>query len=104
MLARWENDLKQEGAGIDVWYLSVDEDEAALKQLLSAKPEIAAGESVRLSNFSDLGPWLKKYRLDDTASIPIQVLASPGGKVRCVKMGSVHESDLRTVKALLQGT
>jgi len=35
-----------------------------------------------------------------TGSIPLQVIAAPGGKVRCIRAGSLREGDYPIVKAL----
>jgi thiol-disulfide isomerase/thioredoxin len=104
LITRWEVQLQSEGANVDLWFLSVDEDADALKGLLSEKPDFAPGDSLRIQNFSDLEGWMKGYKLDASASIPIQVLAQPGGKVRCVKMGALRDADYHALKSVVKGS
>jgi thiol-disulfide isomerase/thioredoxin len=102
LLGRWRDQLRKEGQDFDLWFMSLDEQEADLTRFLKENPQMAPGSSVRMTSMSDLEPWLKKYRLDATAAIPIQVLAAPGGKVRCVRVGSLRDNDYPKVKALLK--
>lgn len=102
LIAKWEKQLKEEGAQFELWYLSVDEDKDALTQYLASHSEDVNQNLARMTTIGDLEPWMQKLKVQGSPSIPIQVLASPGGKVRCVKLGSVHESDYRTLKTLLK--
>lgn len=102
LIAKWENQLKEEGVPFDLWYMSVDEDAAALQEYLAKNPNLVNDNAVRLTSTPELETWLKGYKVEGSPSIPIQVLAGPGGKVRCLKLGQVHESDFHTLKTLMK--
>lgn len=102
MMEEWRARLQGEGVPVDLWYLSVDEQEAVLGNFLRQRPSLAPGTSLRLRNFDDLGAWLGKYGLDpQAAAIPIHLLIAPGGKVRYVHVSQLRDSDYRIIKELL---
>lgn len=102
LIAKWEGQLKEEGVPFDLWYMSVDEDAAALQEYLAKNPSLVNDNAVRLTSTPELETWLKAYKVEGSPSIPIQVLAGPGGKVRCLKLGQVHESDYHILKTLMK--
>jgi thiol-disulfide isomerase/thioredoxin len=103
MMEEWRARLQAEGVPVDLWYLSVDEQEQVLANFLRQRPAMAPGVSLRLRHFADLGPWLGKYRLDpEAAAIPIHVLVAPGGKTRYIHVSQLREADYRIVKELMQ--
>jgi len=103
LIARWEKQLHDEGARFNLWYLSVDEDKDALTEYVASHPNDVNQNVARMTSMPELESWLGKYKVQGSPSIPIQVLAGPGGKVRCIKLGSVRESDLHTLKTILKG-
>jgi thiol-disulfide isomerase/thioredoxin len=101
LLAEWHERLKKEGVSVEVWYLSVDEDPEDWRHFLERHPQVAGATSLRLEAISHLEPWLKKYRIDSPAAIPIHLLVAPGGKVCCGRVGQLHPADYPAVKKLL---
>ena len=101
LLERWVARLRKEGVPLDLWFLSVDEDVEGLTRFLGENPSVATGPSVRLLNPNDLGRWLAGMRGAPDSAIPIQVIAAPGGGVRCVRTGSLRDSDFPIVRALV---
>ncbi len=101
LLLAWHRQLLKEGAALDVWFLSVDDREADLARFLAANPEVAPGTSLWLSAPHGLDRWLAGLPGAPTGTIPLQVIAAPGGRVRCIRAGSLRDGDYPTVKALL---
>ncbi len=101
LLLRWHGQLAKEGRPFDLWFLSVDERQQELVQFLKENPETAPGNSVRLAAPGGLERWLAGFKGAPTGAIPLQVIAAPGGKVRCIRAGALRDADYPTVKALL---
>ncbi len=101
VLLRWHDRLVKEGRPFDLWFLSVDERQQDLVQFLNDNPETAPGNSVRLAAPGGLERWLAGFKGAPTGAIPLQVIAAPGGKVRCIRAGALRDADYSVVKALL---
>ncbi len=101
LLLRWHDRLAGEGVPFDLWFVSVDERQEELAQFLHANPTFAPGTSVRIATVSELGPWLARFPGAPTDVVPVQILAAPGGTVRCIRAGSLADGDFPIVKALL---
>jgi len=101
LVLRWHEQLGKDGIAADLWFLSVDAREQDLTRFLQENPSVAPGNSVRLAAGADLDRWLSGFAGAPTGSIPLQIIAAPGGKVRCIRAGSLHEGDYPVVKALL---
>ncbi len=56
---------------------------------------------MRLAAAGDLDRWLAGFKGAPTGTIPLQVIAAPGGKVRCIRAGALRDADFPVVKALL---
>jgi len=102
MLQLWQNELSKLGQSLDLWFVSVDQDKAELEQFLNGHPDIAAANTVRITGSDALETWLKKYGVDAMASVPIHLIAAPGGGVRCVRTGSLNDGDFGIVKNLVR--
>ncbi len=101
LLLRWHDRLAKEGRPFDLWFLSVDERQQELVQFLHDNPETAPGYSVRLAAPGGLDRWLAGFKGAPTGTIPLQVIAAPGGKVRCIRAGALRDADYPVVKSLL---
>jgi thiol-disulfide isomerase/thioredoxin len=101
LLLRWHDRLGNDGRPFDLWFLSVDERQQDLAQFLKENPETAPGNSVRLAAPGGLERWLAGFKGAPTGAIPLQVIAAPGGKVRCIRAGALRDADYPVVKALL---
>ena len=103
MMEQWKAQLQGEGVAVELWYLSVDEQEKVLGNFLQQRPSMAPGVSLRLKDFGTLAAWLAKYQLDaQEAAIPIHFLLAPGGKVRYIHVGQLRDTDYRVLKDLMQ--
>ena len=101
LLLRWHDRLVKDGRPFELWFLSVDERQQDLVQFLKDNPETAPGNSVRLAAPGGLERWLAGFAGAPTGAIPLQVIAAPGGKVRCIRAGALRDADYPVVKALL---
>ena len=100
LLVRWHEQLAREGVPVELLFVSVDERQQDLTAFLRDNPTMAPGPSVRLASFSELAPWLAGFRGAPAGTIPLQLIAAPGGKVRCVRAGSLRDSDFPMVRRL----
>jgi len=101
LVVRWHEQLGKDGIAADLWFLSVDAKEQDLTRFLQENPSVAPGNSVRLAAAPDLDRWLSGFAGAPTGSIPLQIIAAPGGNVRCIRAGSLREGDYPVVKALV---
>jgi hypothetical protein len=100
LVLRWHEQLAKDGIAADLWFLSVDAKEQDLTSFLQENPAVAPGNSVRLATASDLERWLGGFPGAPTGSIPLQIIAAPGGKVRCIRDDALREGDYPLVRAL----
>jgi thiol-disulfide isomerase/thioredoxin len=101
LLERWHEQLGRDGIPIDLWFISVDDRQEDLARFLAANPTMAPGPSARIASFALLQPWLAHFKGAPADTIPIQIIAAPGGKVRCVRAGSLADGDYPAVKLLM---
>ncbi|HVN76914.1 MAG TPA: TlpA disulfide reductase family protein [Thermoanaerobaculaceae bacterium] len=102
LLLDWQRQLRKDGEPVDTWFLSVDEREADLTHFLAENPGVAPGASLWLASPGGLDRWLAGFPGAPTGTIPLQIIAAPGGAVRCIRAGSLREGDYPIVKALLR--
>jgi hypothetical protein len=104
LIDRWVQSLSNQGAALDLWYVSVDEDPAELNTFLATRHNVAPGVSLRLFKAAALSDWLIPHGLRKDTAIPINVLLAPGGELRCVRTGAIAESDFTIVQSLVRGS
>lgn len=100
-IAEWRARLAQDGAPIEPYFLSVDRTEGEVSSFYVLHPE--APPSARLLDPDGLEGLVASLGLDAGATIPIHALVDPGGRIRCVRTGSVGERDYATVRAIVRG-
>lgn len=102
LLETWRQQLTRDGIAVDLWFVSVDEQADTLTSFLAANPAVAPEPSLRLASFRDLGPWLVGLGGAADLTIPVQIVAAPGGAVRCLRAGSLRDGDYPAVRALFE--
>jgi thiol-disulfide isomerase/thioredoxin len=102
LLLKWQSDLRKDGVEVDVLLLSVDEDAEALGKFLSSHKELALAKIGRVASQRDYDQWVKAYVKDPSTPIPIHLLGAADGTLRCVRSGSLRESDYPAAKAALR--
>jgi thiol-disulfide isomerase/thioredoxin len=101
LIAKWKSSLEKDGIPIDLELWSIDEDEARLMEWL--KKSSMAGRVRWLRSPADLAPVLESLGADKGSAIPVHALVDPGGNLRCLRVGSVHDEDYGAVKTMLGG-
>ena len=101
LLLDWRDRIVREGGAAEIWFLSVDDREADLARFLADNPGVAPGVSLWLATRGGLDRWVAAFPGAPTESIPLQVIAAPGGKVRCIRAGSLRDGDYPIVRALI---
>lgn len=102
LLLAWEKDLKKDGVDVEAVLLSVDEDAEVLGKFLAERKDIPAAKVVRAASQKDYEDWVKAYVKDPSTPIPIHLLASTDGSLRCVRSGSLREGDYPSAKSVLR--
>jgi thiol-disulfide isomerase/thioredoxin len=101
LLNRWREAASREGLPLTFELLSIDESDAEPK-LAEWKTRNLPGPILWIRGQDDFGPFLDSLGIDRNAAIPIHVLVDPGGMVRCVRVGAIHEENWGPVKDLIQ--
>ncbi len=101
LLLKWQGELRKDGVDVDVILVSIDEDAAALDTFLAGRKDLQAARVGRVTNLSDYQQWVKAFVKDPATPIPIHLLSSADGDVRCIRNGSLHEGDYPAAKAVL---
>lgn len=87
-------------ANLDVTFVSLDDDERQLRQLLGA------GTAVRSALWLEPGKrrttWLAALDMKESPDLPAHVLVDPSGKVRCVLGGAIEDSDFPTIASIVK--
>lgn len=102
LIGNWVTNLNRTGYEMDLWFLSVDEERDVLQEFFQKHPEIATKNSLRLSKPDAFPPWLEKYGLKPDTAIPINFLVAPEMEVRCIRTGSISDSDFPIVRSLVK--
>ena len=102
LLLEWQSDLRKDGVDVEPVFLSLDEDGDALAKFLAERKDIPVAHVARVASQHDYEQWAKSYLKDPTTPIPIHLLASSDGYVRCIRSGSLREGDYPAAKAALR--
>lgn len=100
LIEKWKGALAAEGVGVDVTYVSVDEEPRKLAAFADRHPELDL--HLRLSEGA-LARWFDRFELDASTRIPLHFMVDPQGRTRCLRSGSVGEDDFWAVRRILQG-
>lgn len=100
LLLKWQSDLRKDGVEVDVLLLSIDEEGADLDKFLVSRKDLQGAKIARVTSQDDYQRWVKGFVKDGSTPIPIHLLASSDGDVRCVRTGSLHEGDYPAAKAV----
>jgi thiol-disulfide isomerase/thioredoxin len=98
LLGKWKQALEKDVAPLELELWSVDGEEKDLVDWLK-KP--MPGHVRWVKSPDDLNALLGQLGLDKNSAIPIHVLVDAEDRLRCVRVGSVHDADYPAVKALL---
>jgi len=99
MIARWQAQWQKDGKAVDVAFVSVDDDAAAIDTFRTEHPGLP--ETLHIADAAALPATIAGLGLDPGAGLPIHVFVEPGGRVRCVRAGAVTETHHAIVAGLL---
>jgi thiol-disulfide isomerase/thioredoxin len=100
-LVRWQGKLAAAGHPVDLAFVSVDEEAGDIASFRARHPEMP--DSPRLADSSkEQRPFFTALGLDTASSIPVHVLVTPSGRIRCVRAGGVSEGDYAAVQRVLE--
>jgi thiol-disulfide isomerase/thioredoxin len=102
LLLKWRDDLRKDGVDVDVLFLSLDEDASAFDTFVAQRKDIAAAKMVRVASQHDYEQWAKAFMKDPATPIPIHLLATADGSLRCIRSGSLREGDYPAAKSVLR--
>jgi len=102
LLLKWRDELHKDGVDVDVVFLSLDEDMPAFDAFVSQHKELARSKVVRAASQREYAQWAKSLLKDASMPIPIHLLSTVDGKLRCVRSGSLHEGDYPAAKAVFR--
>ncbi len=102
LLLKWRDDLRKDGVDVDVLFLSLDEDAGAFDEFLAHHKDIAAAKVARVASQHDYEQWTKAFLKDPATPIPIHMLATADGSLRCIRSGSLREGDYPAAKSVLR--
>jgi thiol-disulfide isomerase/thioredoxin len=102
LLLKWQGELRKDGLDVDVVLLSIDEDASELDRFLAGRKDLQAVKVGRVHDLTDYQRWVKAFVQDSATPIPIHLLSSADGEVRCVRTGSLHEGDYPAARSALR--
>jgi thiol-disulfide isomerase/thioredoxin len=102
LLLKWRDDLRKDGVDVDVLFLSLDEDANAFDSFLAQRKDIVAAKVARVASQRDYEQWAKAIMKDPATPIPIHMLATADGNLRCIRSGSLREGDYPAAKSVLR--
>jgi thiol-disulfide isomerase/thioredoxin len=102
LLTRWRDALGRDGVSISFELLSIDDtaDQGALEQW---RAKNLPGPIRWVRGDDEFKAFADGLGIDRGSAIPIHALVDPSGKVRCVRVGAIHEQDYGAVRDLLAG-
>jgi thiol-disulfide isomerase/thioredoxin len=102
LLLKWQGDLHKDGLDVEVLLLSMDEDGPTLDKFLAERKDLAGAKIARVASQADYEQWMKGFARDPSMPIPIHMLGSSDGNLRCVRNGSLREGDYPVAKSALR--
>lgn len=97
-LLRFREELAQQGAPVDLVFLSADRDDEAVAAFREAHESTPDGP--RIADPATLPAWAESVGLDEGATLPIHVFADASGHVRCARTGGVSDEHYEVVEAI----
>ena len=103
-LKSWEARLKQQGHKFRIAFISLDDDERQLRELLASQPQTGLKSSLWLKEGDARGKFLDAAGLGEDPELPSHFLIDPRGKIRCAFSGAVEDSDYAALSEIVSGS
>ena len=100
-LIQWGQRLAQEGAPIDLEFISVDDDVNAVTAF--TKKHHWAPDGLHMAEPARSQEWVDGLGMGLAPVLPLHLFVDPAGKVRCARVGALNPDAYDSVKALVQG-
>jgi thiol-disulfide isomerase/thioredoxin len=97
-LLRFQEELEQEGAPVDLVFLSADRDDEAVAAF--REEHETTPEGPRIADPTTLPAWVQSVGLDEGATLPIHIFVDDESKVTCARTGGVSDEHFEIVKTL----
>lgn len=95
MIERWKKEH-----GLEVLYVSADEERGTLEAFIKQHPEIPP--TATMNDPTGLTEWMKGMGLDEGAGLPLHVFVRADNTVACARAAAVSEHHLALIKGLLK--
>jgi thiol-disulfide isomerase/thioredoxin len=93
--------LRADGVAVDLWFVSIDESADDLHRFLAANPAVAPAPSVRVLSQAGFRSWMAGLTSAEASAIPINLIAAPDGRLRCLRSGSLRDGDFPVIRTVL---
>ncbi len=94
LLSAWAARERDRGAPLRVLFLSVDDDERQLDRFMNDQGRALPDEFRWVRDESTRSRFYRALGIADPPTLPVQVLLDPGGRLRCLRVGSITARDL----------
>lgn len=94
LLSSWAAHLRSRGVPLRVLFLSVDDDERQLERFMAGAGRALPDEFRWAKDEAARSRFYRALGIEDPPTLPVQVLVDPEGRLRCLRVGSITESDL----------
>lgn len=100
LIADFTTRLQHDGIQMSAYFVSVDDSMATVEQFRGTHP--GTPMTAHLPDASGIPALVASFGLDPGAGIPIHALVDANNVIRCVRSGTVHESDYATVRDIMR--
>ncbi|MBN1612222.1 MAG: redoxin domain-containing protein [Polyangiaceae bacterium] len=101
LLRSWERRLNAEATKVELVFVSLDDDQRQLEQLLANPGATELRSTYWLREGREREKWLSDVGVSKDPQLPVQLLVGPSGKVRCIIEGAVEPEDWPRIWALI---
>lgn len=102
LLIQWKDKLQKEGAPLDLYFVSIDDDDRLSKRFMDAQPKDGLKSSFHLPEGKSRAQFLTELGLKATPDLPVHVLLDKDGAVTCVIEGAITENDFDKVREIVK--
>ena len=102
-LLQWRNKLQANGVPVDLWFVSIDDDEREMTRFMRSQPKKGIRASYWLETEKGREAWFESIGFDDTPELPVHALVAPDGKLTCVIKGALEPSDYDQLAGVFKG-
>ncbi|MBI2896234.1 MAG: TlpA family protein disulfide reductase [Deltaproteobacteria bacterium] len=102
LIATWKARLAADGFDVDLVFLSLDDDERQLRQLLDRATPGLPRATAWMPGGTPRTRWMKTLGLRENPALPVQVLVGPSGQHACTIRGALEPGDYDRLLAFLR--